>query len=106
MVKGKSNMNVHTIVSILNGWKISNLIKTEISIRLKKGEARIMEGQWTFADLYEKEWVHDTFDTKEEAINAAKGFYDEECCIGQLEHEHGINYKVVNQEKISLKPLT
>jgi hypothetical protein len=59
-----------------------------------------MEGQWAFADSLEKEWIHDPFDTKEEAIEATKVFYDEECFIGQLEHDHGINYKVINQEKI------
>ena len=58
-----------------------------------------MEGQWTFSDL-EAEWVHDTFDTKEEAIDKAKEFYDEGCLVGQLKYVQGIDYKVVNVEKI------
>lgn len=60
-----------------------------------------MEGQWTFSNL-DVEWVHDSYDTKEEAIEVAKDFYKDEegCCVGQLEHLHGVNYKVTNQEKI------
>lgn len=58
-----------------------------------------MEGQWTFADL-SGEWVHDTFDTKEEAIENGQEFFLTEFLIGQLEHEQGVNYKIVNIEMV------
>lgn len=60
-----------------------------------------MEGQWTFSNL-DIEWVNDSYDTKDEAIEVAKGIYEDEegCFVGQLEHQHGVNYKVINQEKI------
>lgn len=58
-----------------------------------------MEGQWTFSDI-EQEWVHDTFDTREEAIEEAKEWYDVSFLIGQLEHESGINYKVINIDEV------
>lgn len=59
-----------------------------------------MEGQWTYSDL-EVEWVNETYNSKEEAIEAAKEVYEDGCLVGQLEHDKGINYKVVNQEKIT-----
>lgn len=59
-----------------------------------------MEGQWTFSDL-DIEWVHETYDTKEEAIESAKEIYDKGFYVGQLEHRHGVNYSVVNREKIT-----
>lgn len=58
-----------------------------------------MDGQWTYSDL-ETEWVHDSYNTKEEAIEEAKKTYDLGCFVGQLEHQHGVNYKVINQEKV------
>lgn len=58
-----------------------------------------MEGQWTYSD-FDIEWVHDTYNTKEEAIEAAKEVYEKGCVVGQLEHKEGVNYAVVNQDKI------
>lgn len=60
-----------------------------------------VEGQWTFSNL-DVEWVHDSYSTKEEAVEVAKDVYiDEEgFLVGQLEHNQGVNYNVVNQEKI------
>lgn len=58
-----------------------------------------MDGQWTYSNL-DIEWVHDTYNDKAEAIQAAKETYEEGCYVGQLEYQDGIYYKVVNQEKM------
>lgn len=63
-----------------------------------------MEGQWTFSAL-DIEWSNDVYDTKEQAVEVAKalfddGLFDGGCIVGQLEHDYGINYKIINQEKI------
>jgi hypothetical protein len=64
----------------------------------------MLNGRWTFSDLY-IEWVHDTFQTKEDAINVAKEFYTEGCYIGQLEayvdKYYLQKYRVINQEKLA-----
>lgn len=61
-----------------------------------------MEGQWTISRLGIS-WVHDSYDSKEEAIESAKSIFEEQegCFVGQLEHVEGIHYNVVNQEEIS-----
>ncbi|MFC0271109.1 hypothetical protein ACFFIX_06545 [Metabacillus herbersteinensis] len=59
-----------------------------------------MEGQWTYSSL-DIEWVNDTYDTKEEAIESAKERFEDGCVIGQLEHKHSVNYKVINQETVT-----
>ena len=58
-----------------------------------------MEGQWTYSPL-DVEWTYSTFDSKEEAIEQARKMFDDGCFVGQLEHYQGVNYRVVNQEKI------
>jgi hypothetical protein len=57
-------------------------------------------GSWTFADPIDPEWVHETFDTKEQAIQAARKFYSDSCLIGQLTLK-GNNYIVTNVEKVT-----
>jgi hypothetical protein len=46
------------------------------------------------------DWGYSTFETKEETIEQAKAMFDDGCIIGKLEHVQGVNYGVVNQEKI------
>lgn len=61
-----------------------------------------MEGKWTYADLSEKVWEHEAFDSKEEAIHDAQQVYDEGCHVGQLHQPYyeSSKYKVINQEKV------
>jgi hypothetical protein len=57
-------------------------------------------GSWTFADPIDPEWVHETFYTKEQAIQAARKFYSDFCLIGQVKLKNG-SYIVTNVEKIT-----
>lgn len=58
-----------------------------------------MEGQWTFSPL-DTDWGYDVYDTKEDVLIAAKERFKDGCIIGQLEHHYGVNYRVINQEKV------
>lgn len=58
------------------------------------------EGKWTFSKD-ENSWEHDTYETKEEAIEVAIECFENDFFIGQLEFISGLNYKVINQEKIT-----
>lgn len=58
-----------------------------------------MNGEWTFSDV-DIEWVHDTFDTKEEAIEESKKQYDNVFLVGQLSEHHVDKYKVINVEEV------
>lgn len=60
-----------------------------------------VEGKWTFADIVDPEWVHDTFETKEDAIDAAKAIYYNGCHVGQLKKQTDVYvYDVTNVEQI------
>jgi hypothetical protein len=60
-----------------------------------------MNGKWTFSDI-EMEWVHDLFETKEEAIEEGKKWYDERFLVGQLEGDSLVRgYKIINVEGIN-----
>jgi len=56
-----------------------------------------MHNKWTFSNVSEK-WVHDVYDTKEEAIEEALNHFDV-FLIGQLSEYHVDMYKVINREK-------
>lgn len=61
-----------------------------------------MNGEWTFANL-EGEWIHETYYTKEDAIQAAKYVFDGSYLVGQLigdDWSEELEYKVVNIEEI------
>jgi hypothetical protein len=58
---------------------------------------------WTFANL-EGKWEHETFPTKEEAIQAAKYVFDGSYLVGQLignDWDESLTYMVENIEEIS-----
>lgn len=57
--------------------------------------------EWTFACL-EGEWVHESFTTKEEAIQEAKNNFDHTCLVGQLIETDKLVYMVENIEEVSL----
>jgi hypothetical protein len=62
-----------------------------------------MNGEWTFANL-EGEWKHETYRTKEEAIQAAKYVFDGSYLVGQLignDWDESLTYMVENIEEIS-----
>lgn len=59
-----------------------------------------MENKWTFSSLDEMWWEYGLFDTKEEAINAAKEVFTDGCMLGQLYKPEGAsNYSVKLRDK-------
>lgn len=54
-----------------------------------------MDGKFTYADKNDPEWVHEVFDTKEEALEEGSKTYENGFLVGQLK-SNGVNYKIEN----------
>ncbi|MBD8037107.1 hypothetical protein H9635_10150 [Solibacillus sp. A46] len=65
---------------------------------LAEEEGKDYSDQFTFADLIEYAWENEPFDTKEQAIEAAKEMFPNGFAIGRLQ-DNGINYDVVDVEE-------
>lgn len=59
-----------------------------------------MNKEWTFSNL-DGEWVHESYYTKEDAIQAAKYVFDGSYLVGQLNgDDEKLEYLVENIEEI------
>jgi hypothetical protein len=62
-----------------------------------------MNGFWTFSNT-ENEWVHETYPSKDEAIQAAKYVFDGSYLVGQLngnDEDEEITYMIEHIEEIN-----
>jgi hypothetical protein len=62
-----------------------------------------MNFHWTFSS-YENEWIHETFRTKDEAIQAAKYVFDGGYLVGQLngnDEDEELTYMIENIEEVN-----
>ena len=57
--------------------------------------------KWTFSEMEFDNWVHEPYNTKEEAINAGKRHFDDQVCcyVGRLV-DMGKHEAVVDTEKV------
>lgn len=61
-----------------------------------------MNNHWTFTEVNNVEWVHETFYSKVDAISEGKKiFQGKDIVVGQLKIHEG-NYSVENQEIIKV----